>query len=152
MEMSAGHQIARRDLVTLSVETIHNPDEPRHYMRIKPVRALARILFQGEVLAESRRALRVLEVGRDIYDPVLYFPPDDVPAKLARVAKRTFCPIKGHASYFDYLSEDGRTLASELAWSYSETLDFSADLKDLIAFDASRVAIEEHPLRDARES
>jgi uncharacterized protein (DUF427 family) len=135
-----------RAQVTLAHDTIHNPDEPRHFMRIKPVKTRVRVLLDGRVLAESQRALRVLEAGRDLYDPVLYFPASDVRAKLSPVDKRTFCPLKGHASYFDLVSDDGRVDVPEIAWSYRETFDFAAALKDLVAFDAARVAIEEHPV------
>jgi uncharacterized protein (DUF427 family) len=60
-----------RAQVTLSRDTIHNPDDPRHYMRIKPVKGRVRILLGGRVLADSTDALRLLEAGHDVYDPVL---------------------------------------------------------------------------------
>jgi uncharacterized protein (DUF427 family) len=121
-------------------------------MRIKPVEGRVRILIGDKVLAESERALRVLEAGRDFYDPVLYVPAADVRAKLSSVAKRTYCPLKGHASYFDLVSDEGRVEATEIAWSYRETLDYAAALKDLVAFDATRVVIEEHPRASATAS
>jgi len=138
-----------RAQVTLAQHTIHNPDEPRHFMRIKPVRARVRVRRGGHVLGESERALRVLEAGRDLYDPVLYLPATDLRAKLSPAEKKTFCPLKGQASYLDLVSDDGRVEAAEIAWSYRETLDIAAALKDLIAFDASQVAIEELPLATA---
>ncbi len=134
-----------RAQVTLARDTIHNPDEPRHFMRIKPVKGRVRILHVGRVLAESDRALRVLEAGRDLYDPVLYVPAADVRALLSPVEKRTYCPLKGHASYFDLVSDDGLVEVPEIAWSYRETLHFAAALKDLVAFDAARLVIEVHP-------
>ena len=136
-----------RAQVTLSNETVHNPDEPRHFMRLRPVKGTVRILFDGRVLAESNRALRLLEAGHDIYDPVLYIPPSDIRAELSSVEKKTFCPLKGHASYFDLVSEGGAVKVPDIAWSYQDTLECAAALKDLIAFDASRVVIEEHPVR-----
>ena len=133
--------------ITLSRETIHNPKEPRHFMRIKPAGRRVRILRDGRVLADTNNALRVLEAGRDIYDPVLYLPRSDIRADLAPSDKeRTFCPIKGHASYFDLLGADGAVEQSEIAWSYEETLDISEEMKDLIAFYPDHVMIEEHPL------
>lgn len=134
-----------RAQVTLAQETIHNPDDPRHFMRIKPVKGRVRILRDGKVLAESVRALRVLEAGRDLYDPVLYLPAADVRARLSSAAKRTVCPLKGHAGYFDLVSDGGRVEVPEIAWSYRETFDFAAALTDLVAFDAAKVAVEEHP-------
>jgi len=131
--------------VTLSQDTIHNPDDPGHFMRIKPVRGRVRIVFGGRILAESTDALRVLEAGRDFLDPVVYLPLADVRVNLAPVEKQTFCPLKGHASYFDLASDQGRVEAPEIAWSYQEPLDFAGEIRDLVAFDASRVTIEEHP-------
>jgi uncharacterized protein (DUF427 family) len=135
--------------VTLSRHTIHNPDDPRHYMRIKPVEGRVRILFGKRVLADSRNVLRLLEAGHDVYDPVLYFPLADVRADLAPVEKRTYCPLKGHASYFDLVSEHGQVEAPEVAWSYRETLDLAGEIKDLVAFDAARVTVEERPAHDS---
>lgn len=134
-----------REQVTLSRETIHNPAEPRHFMRIKPVKGQVRILFEGRVLAESNEALRVLEAGRDIYDPVFYLPFSDIRARLMATAKRTSCPLKGQASYFDLVSNQGGVEVAEIAWSYQETFDFAALLRNRVAFDASRVVIEERP-------
>ena len=134
-----------RAQVTLSTETIHNPKEPRHFMRIKPVAGRVRVLRNGEVLAESYRALRLIEAGKDVYDPTIYMPADDVRAKLKPTDKKTFCPLKGHAIYFDLLSERGDSKAAEIAWSYRETFDFAAELKDYVAFYGAQVVVEEHP-------
>lgn len=131
--------------VTLTAESIHNPDEPRHFMAIKAVPRRVRIRFHDRVLAESDDALRVIEVGRRFYDPVLYLPRADIAAILFPTERRTFCPLKGHASYFDLHDDEGRQLAAEIAWSYEETFDFAEALNARIAFDASKVAIEERP-------
>lgn len=140
-------QSTARQQVTLSPATIHNPEEPRHFMRIKPAGRRVRVLRNGEVLAETTGALRVLEAGRDIYDPVLYIPRGDIRARLVPAAReRTFCPIKGHASYFDLAGDDGATAVPDIAWSYEETLDFAAEIKDHVAFKGTEVVIEEHPL------
>ena len=134
-----------REQVTLSQETIHNPKEPRHFMRIKPVAGRVRILRNGQVLAESDRALRLIEAGKDIYDPTIYLPAGDIQAKLEATDKKTFCPLKGHAIYFDLLSDKGDTEVAEVAWSYQDTFDFAAQLKDYVAFYGTRVVVEEHP-------
>ncbi len=135
-----------RSQVTLATETIHNPKEPRHFMRIKPAARRVRILRDGQLLAASENALRVIEAGRDIYDPVLYLPRTDVQANLSPAAKdRTFCPIKGHASYFDLVSGGGAIEQAEIAWSYEDTVDGAEQLKDHIAFYGTEVVIEEHP-------
>jgi len=135
-----------REKITLARETIHNPKEPRHFMRIKPGKGRVRILREGRLLAESETALRLLEVGRDLYDPVLYLPRDDVVAKLAGADKRTHCPLKGDARYYDLCGDNDNVEAVEIAWSYEETFDFATELRDLIAFDAKQVVIEERPI------
>jgi len=130
-----------RETVTRSRHTIHNPDDARHFMRIKPVAGTVRILRDGKLLAQSSRALRVIEAGNDLYDPCIYMPREDVQAALAPSARaRTWCPLKGHAGYFDLPGGP-----KEIAWSYDETLDFAREIQDLIAFYGDKVTIEEHP-------
>jgi uncharacterized protein (DUF427 family) len=139
-------EASAREHVTLATETIHNPKEPRHFMRIKPAGRRVRILRGGKVLADSNAALRVIEAGRDLYDPVLYLPRADVTANLAPAEKdKTFCPIKGHATYFDLVSDEGSVEQAEIAWSYEDTLDCAAELKNFIGFYGTHVLVEEHP-------
>ena len=125
--------------VTMAKETIHNPDEVRHFMKAKPVNRRVQV-WQGDVLlAESTDALRVVEIGYDLYDPVLYLPREDVKVELARVeGKTTHCPLKGDAAYF----QDGN---GELAWSYESPFPFSDIIKNRIAFYPNRVEIRELP-------
>ncbi len=135
-----------REQVTLSRETIHNPKDARHFMRIRPVAGRVRILRDGVELGASDNAVRVIEAGYDLYDPVIYLPAGDISANLAPADKdRTYCPIKGHASYFNLMSDDGSIDIREIAWSYDETLAGAEPLADRVAFYASHVVIEEHP-------
>jgi uncharacterized protein (DUF427 family) len=136
----------RREEVTLATATIHNPEDARHFMRIKPVAGRVRIYRGGRLLAESTDALRVLEAGKDIYDPMIYLPAEDVTVALIAQDKTTYCPIKGHATYFALQNETGSLEDSEIAWSYRETLDLAAELKDRIAFYPDKVTLEEGPL------
>jgi uncharacterized protein (DUF427 family) len=117
--------------------TIHNPDNEAHFMRIKPVAATVRVRRGDKLLAESDSALRVLETGRDVYDPVIYFPEADVIGPLQPVAdKSTHCPLKGDASYFAFAGE-------EIAWIYDRPLDIAGQLRGHIAFYPGKVTIEE---------
>ncbi|MEM8751788.1 MAG: DUF427 domain-containing protein [Pseudomonadota bacterium] len=130
--------------VTMAADTIHNPAEGRHFMKLRPITRRVRALFGDEVLAESEAALRAVEIGRDFYDPVIYFPRDDVVSTLApSSAARTRCPLKGEASYFDLVDEGGATKAEKLAWSYERAFDYAARLRGLIAFDPSRATMVE---------
>ncbi len=131
---------------TLVPNAIHNPAEPRHFMRIKPLARRLVIRLGDEVLADTNKAVRVLEVGKDIYDPVCYLPPSDISATLRPNDHTTHCPIKGDAVYFDLTDAAGEIRQSGIAWSYPAPFEFSDELTDLVAFYANRVTIEETPL------
>ena len=132
--------------ITLAPDTIHNPEEPRHFMRLRPLERRVRILIQGRTLADTTDALRLMEVGRDVYHPVIYVPRGDVLAVLSRLDKSSHCPIKGDASYFELSGDVG-----EIAWAYEDPLPGAEALARRIAFDSTRVTIEESPALDIRE-
>lgn len=127
--------------VPLVPEMIHRPDAPGHMMRIKPLARRIRVRVGGETIAESESALQLIEIGRDVADPVLYLPFDDVTAKLVESARTTHCPLKGDTTYFD-LAGGG---ADEIGWSYTSPLPFAEALAGHIAFDASRASFESAP-------
>lgn len=125
--------------ITLVENAIHNPDEPRHFMQVSPVRHRTVATACGERIADSERAVVVKEVGRRIYDPVVYFPRDDVDMEaLERIDRTTYCPLKGDTEYFDVVVGDARLDAA--AWSYVR-MRLGDELKDLIAFDARQVGV-----------
>jgi len=127
---------------TLVKDAIHNPAEPRHFMKLKPVNRAVRISCGDVVLAKSTRAVKLLEVGRDLYDPVIYLPVSDLVADLAPIeGKTTHCPLKGDAAYFA-ICEPAAAKGDYVAWAYPDPFDFAAVLSDLIAFDAAKVRIE----------
>lgn len=128
--------------VPLVPEMIHRPDAPSHMMRVKPLERLVRVRIGGETIAESRDTLQLVEIGRDLADPVLYFPRGDVTAELVENARTTHCPLKGDTTYFDLADGAGE----EIAWSYTDPLPFASALRDHVAFDASRVTFESAPL------
>lgn len=129
--------------VTLAERALHNPNEPRHFMRLKPVENMIQIVLDGSVLAESKDALRLLEVGRDFYDPALYLPRADVVATLGQNEKSTHCPLKGDAVYFDLTDDQGMVIEPEIAWAYPRPFDFAAELAGRIAFYGNRVTVIE---------
>ncbi len=134
------------ECVTMAGEAIHNLAEPRHFMRVKPVSGRVRILSRaGTLLAQSARAMRLLEVGRDFYDPVIYLPADDVSARLEASGRTTRCPLKGETTYYHLMDDAGSMVAQDLAWSYTTTFEFSEELRGLIAFDPAQAVIEEAP-------
>ena len=126
--------------ITLVRDAIHNPAEPRHFMRVVPAGGPRSASVDGTSIAQSTEAVVVKEVGLDLYDHVTYFPRADVDMDaLVPIDKTTHCPLKGDTEYFD-LVVGGQRIA-EAAWSYVETLDIAAELRDLVAFDATKVAV-----------
>ena len=122
-------------------DVIRNPDNSDHFMRVKPVPRRVTVTRKGVVLAQSDRALRVMEVGKDIYDPVFYLPIDDLSTELTAIPDRsTHCPLKGDASYF---AVDAGSIASPIAWTYDRPKSFAKVLSGHIAFYADAVSITE---------
>jgi uncharacterized protein (DUF427 family) len=103
---------------------------PDHRIETKPAKKRVRVIFNGEVIADTRDAIRLEESG---YPAVYYLPRKDVKMeRLARTAHRTHCPFKGEASYYT-LSAGGRT-AENAVWSYEQPYDEMAAIKERLAF------------------
>lgn len=132
--------------VTLVQGAAHNPNEPRHFMRIKPLRRQIRVYRGDRLLAESTTALRVLEVGRDVYDPVYYLPRADVRTPLEPLELSTHCPIKGDAAYFALPGEGDEPTVEKIAWSYQTPIPMAEALKGHVAFYPEHVRFEDAPL------
>ena len=125
--------------VTHVKNAVHNPNDPRHFMRIVPAAEPKVAVLADQKIAESSAAIVVKEVGRDIYDPVIYFPRDDVAMDLlVRTEKTTHCPLKGDTEYFDVVI--GNERVPDAAWSYVEMVA-GFELQDLVAFDARVITV-----------
>jgi uncharacterized protein (DUF427 family) len=103
-----------------------------------------RILHRGILLAETTRALRILETS---HPPVFYIPPADIAMQMLRPSARrgSFCEFKGIASYWtiDVTPALGTpspdAVSPDAAWSYAHPAGSYAALRDHLAFYASRV-------------
>jgi uncharacterized protein (DUF427 family) len=106
-------------------------------MKIGPAGVRVRITFNGEVVADSRDAVR-LDEGN--YAPVYYLPRKDVKMeRLIRTSHTTHCPHKGDATYYSICN--GQT-ARNAVWSYEQPLDGVAAIKERLAFYPDRVSLE----------
>jgi uncharacterized protein (DUF427 family) len=92
------------------------------------------------IVADSRDALTLREAA---YPPVQYIPRRDVQmALLEPSAHETYCPYKGHCSYFS-IPQAG-TRGVNAAWTYEDPFAAVSVIKDHLAFYPSRVdSIEE---------
>ena len=94
-----------------------------------------RVLFQGHELADSDDALSLSEDG---YDPVIYFPRQDVQMSSLRENHHTTrCPWKGVATYYTIM-RDGHVI-EDVAWSYEHPIDEAEQIASMVAFDPRHV-------------
>jgi len=95
-----------------------------------------RLELGGEVLAESDRALRVLET---FHPPTIYVPPGDVRSDLLAqsAARPTLCEFKGRARYLDAVAGGRRVRA--VGWTYPDPVPAYEALRDHVAFYPGRV-------------
>jgi len=103
--------------------------------RLEATAKLVQVFFNGERIAETRGAKRVLETS---HPPTYYIPPEDVRLEILIASdRRTFCEFKGSALYYSLVEGDQRSV--DAAWSYPDpTPEFEA-IRDHIAFYPSRV-------------
>lgn len=88
------------------------------------------VVFNDVVIADTRRAKRVLETS---HPPVYYIPPEDVKLDyLTPSARNSWCEWKGQASYYSLSVGDKRV--ENVAWYYRQPASRFEALKDYIAF------------------
>jgi uncharacterized protein (DUF427 family) len=93
------------------------------------------VRFGGATVAESRRAIRVLETS---HAPVYYLPPEDVAQEHLRPSeRRTFCEFKGAARYADVVVGDRQ--ASAACWWYEDPPGRYAAIAGWVAFYPSKM-------------
>ena len=108
---------------------------PDHPITIEHNPRRVRVVFNGCVVANSRRALTMREANLPL---VHYIPREDAVMSLfTRTSRITYCPYKGEAAYFS-LHVEGR--ASENAvWTYEMPFPEVAEIKGRLAFYPSKV-------------
>jgi uncharacterized protein (DUF427 family) len=93
------------------------------------------VTFAGEVIADTRRAIRILETS---HPPTWYLPLDETRRDLLRAGEGgSFCEWKGRAAYYDVVV--GTAEALDAAWSYPRPSPRYAALADHVAFYAGRM-------------
>jgi uncharacterized protein (DUF427 family) len=108
--------------------------DPYHRVDVVETSRPVRITSGGETIAESTRAKLLFETG---LAPRVYVPGADVvPGLLAPAEKRTICPYKGEATYWDV----GDVAAG--AWSYETPLPESFAIRGHLSFDGEGIEVE----------
>jgi uncharacterized protein (DUF427 family) len=103
---------------------------------VVPCRRRVWIELGGEVLADSSRALCVLETS---HPPTIYIPLADVREELLAEsdAHSTWCEFKGPAQYLDAVVHGRRS--EVVAWTYPDPSSGYEALRDHVAFYPGRV-------------
>ena len=91
------------------------------------------VFFADQLIADSRRAYRVLETS---HPPVYYIPPQDIRLEyLQETAGGSWCEWKGQATYYDIAVGD--QIAKHAAWYYHRPTPAFREIKDHVAFYAA---------------
>jgi uncharacterized protein (DUF427 family) len=98
--------------------------------RVEDSKHPVRVIFNGVVIADSKRAKRVLETS---HPPTYYIPPDDVRLEYLEPAGRTtWCEWKGRARYYSVAVGD--RVAKEAAWAYPDPAPGYEGIEGHLAF------------------
>lgn len=113
------------------------PDYP---ITITPNPKRVRVIVGSQIIADTTYALQLQEAS---YPAVLYIPRGDARMDFfTKTGKASHCPYKGDASYYSVAA--GGKAAENAAWSYETPFPAMAEIKEYLAFYASRIdAIEE---------
>jgi uncharacterized protein (DUF427 family) len=103
--------------------------------RLEPTARHIQVVFGGVTIADTRRALRVLETS---HPPVYYIPPEDIRAEhLVATSRSSFCEWKGTAGY--YTVRAGEQAAENAAWFYASPSRGFEPLAGYVAFYPGRM-------------
>ena len=109
---------------------------PDYAVDIEPANKTVKVTVGDQVIAESNNALLVRETR---HDDVYYLPRSDVDlASLTATEHSTYCPFKGHASYWSLPGDPER---ENFVWSYEDPYPEVSELKDYLSFYTDKTEI-----------
>jgi uncharacterized protein (DUF427 family) len=119
-------------------EIVVHPRDPYHRVDVLSTDRHIRVLLDGEVLAETERALALFESNLPTR---WYIPREDVRAELLPSETVTRCPYKGAASYHSVKLSGGGE-GTDLVWYYKTPLAEVGRIAGLVCFFNEKVDIE----------
>ncbi|TGG89289.1 DUF427 domain-containing protein [Geotoga petraea] len=103
--------------------------------KVEKVTKKVKVIFNGETIAESNNAIRILQKG---LLPSYYVPKKDIKMNFfTPTDKVTTCQYKGHAHYFDITVGD--KTAKNSAFQYSEPKTGYENIENYISFYPSKM-------------
>lgn len=113
-----------------------HPRDPYHRIDVRRSARAIRIEVDGALLAETRRARLLFETQLPTR---FYLPREDIRVALTPGERRSYCPYKGHASYWS--ADVGGRVRQDLGWSYEDPFPEVAAITGLVAFWDERVDV-----------
>ena len=112
-------------------DEIHgHPRDPYTRVDVRESSRHVRVSLDGEQVAESTRPKLLFETSLPTR---VYLPREDVRSELLEEsATATYCPYKGHASYWSLRAGDGHV--EDVAWSYAEPFPEADRVRDHLSF------------------
>jgi uncharacterized protein (DUF427 family) len=108
--------------------------DPYHRVDVAETSRAVRVTAGGKPIAETARAKLVFETGAPVR---VYVPGADVaPGVLTPNQRRTVCPYKGEATYWDV----GEVAAG--AWSYETPLPDALGIRGHVSFDGEGIEVD----------
>ena len=112
---------------------------PEHEVSMQPFKGRVRVYSADLLLADSHGAILLTETD---HGPVYYLPRTDVRFDLLEAFERsTYCPFKGHASYWRIRGDAGEH-AQPIVWGYANPYDEVSGLSEYVAFYSDQVRLE----------
>ena len=109
---------------------------PDYAVDITPANKSITVTYNGTVIAKTDAALLIAESK---HDGVYYLPREDVNMDLLTATDlSTYCPFKGHASYW---SLSGDNDLENFVWSYEDPYPEVEGLKDYMSFYTNKVDV-----------
>jgi uncharacterized protein (DUF427 family) len=123
----------------VAMKTVKVPNS-QHPIAIERNSSRVLVTVAGRIVADTARALTLRESN---YPPVQYVPREDVDMSvLERSDKRSHCPYKGDAAYYNITIAGSR--GKNAVWTYDAPYQAVAEIKEHLAFYPDRVdAIDE---------
>lgn len=111
-------------------------EHPEHRIETVPMKERVEVFMEGEKVAETLRAIQVLEPG---CPPRIYIPREDIQGIELIKFDDYECPFKGHAEL--YKVKHGSSSFDNAAWSYRKPYDEVLEIKNMVAFYPSSVQL-----------
>ena len=118
------------EVATLAAKQPESVSPGDYRVEVEPSRKRVKVVFNGQVVADSRRALVLRETR---LPPVYYLPREDIGMQfLVPSDHHTYCPFTGTANYWS-LAVGDKTLEN-VAWSYEDPIEEALGIRGYVAF------------------